>query len=353
MQNILEKNKIATKQMKKGAPGMSNKTMMCVEISEPGGPEVLKTVQREMPVPAEGEVLVKVAAAGVNRPDVIQRKGLYPPPPGASDLPGLEIAGEICELGKGVDGLKVGERVCALTNGGGYALYCTVPAEQCLPVPAGLSMEEAAVVPETFFTVWFNLYLQGGLQAGQTLLVHGGSSGIGTTAIQMAHALGVKVFTTAGNEEKCQACRDLGAALALNYKECDFVEAVKEATDGKGVDMILDMVGGDYIPRNIKCLARKGRLINIAYLQGSKVEVNFMSVMMKQLQITGSTLRQQPLKVKARIARELQETVWPLIESGRVKPVLFKSFAMGEAAEAHALMESSQHIGKIVLQLDE
>ncbi|WP_417832512.1 NAD(P)H-quinone oxidoreductase [Terasakiella sp.] len=331
---------------------MIEQTMKCVEIREPGGPDVLTMTERNVPVAGAGEILVKVASAGVNRPDVIQRKGLYPPPPGASDLLGLEISGEVVALGEGVTNVSVGDTVCALTNGGGYAQYCVVPAEQCLPIPSGLTMEEAAAVPETFFTVWFNLYLQGGLRPGQTLLVQGGSSGIGTTAIQMATALGVTVFTTAGNDAKCQACRDLGASLAINYKDKDFVEVIKEATNGKGVDMILDMVGGDYISRHIKCLAKKGRLINIAYLQGSKAEVNFMSVMMKQLTITGSTLRQQPLEIKKQIAEQLRETVWPLIESGKVKPVLFKSFAMNEAAAAHELMESSQHIGKIVLNVE-
>lgn len=331
---------------------MIEQTMKCVEIREPGGPDVLTMAERNVPVAGAGEILVKVASAGVNRPDVIQRKGLYPPPPGASDLLGLEISGEVVALGEGVTNVSVGDTVCVLTNGGGYAQYCVVPAEQCLPIPSGLTMEEAAAVPETFFTVWFNLYLQGGLRPGQTLLVQGGSSGIGTTAIQMATALGVTVFTTAGNDAKCQACRDLGASLAINYKDKDFVEVIKEATNGKGVDMILDMVGGDYISRHIKCLAKKGRLINIAYLQGSKAEVNFMSVMMKQLTITGSTLRQQPLAIKKQIAQQLRETVWPLIESGKVKPVLFKSFAMNEAAAAHELMESSQHIGKIVLNVE-
>ncbi len=331
---------------------MIEQTMKCVEIREPGGPDVLTLADRNVPVAGASEILVKVAAAGVNRPDVIQRKGLYPPPPGASDLLGLEISGVVVALGEGVTNVSVGDQICALTNGGGYAEYCVVPAEQCLPVPSGLTMEEAAAVPETFFTVWFNLFLQGGLRPGQTLLVQGGSSGIGTTAIQMATALGMTVFTTAGNDAKCQACRDLGASLAINYKDKDFVEVIKEATNGKGVDMILDMVGGDYISRHIKCLAKKGRLINIAYLQGSKAEVNFMSVMMKQLTITGSTLRQQPLAIKKQIAQQLRETVWPLIESGKVKPVMFKTFAMSEAAAAHELMESSQHIGKIVLNVE-
>lgn len=331
---------------------MSDQIMKCIEISEPGEPDVLKLVERPYPDLQDGEVLIKVMAAGVNRPDVIQRKGLYPPPPGASDLPGLEVSGEIVEIKGDVGSLKVGDKVCALTNGGGYAQYCNVPAAQCLPIPSNLSMIEAACVPETFFTVWFNLFLQGGLKAGQSLLVHGGSSGIGTTAIQMANKLGATVYTTAGSDDKCKACTDLGAKLAINYRTDDFVSVLKEETGGKGVDMILDMVGGDYLARNIKCLGRKGRLINIAYLQGSTAEVNFMSVMMKQLTITGSTLRQQPLAIKSQIAQDLQETVWPLIESGNVKPVLFKAFNMDEAPQAHALMESSNHIGKIVLNME-
>ncbi|MDV7339387.1 NAD(P)H-quinone oxidoreductase [Terasakiella sp. A23] len=331
---------------------MTDKKMQCMEISEPGGPEVLKLVERDQPIVLEGEVLIKVASAGVNRPDVIQRKGLYPPPPGASDLPGLEVSGEIVEINGDVAGLKVGDKVCALTNGGGYAQYVNVPAAQCLPIPSGLSMAEAAIVPETFFTVWFNLFLQGGLREGQSLLVHGGSSGIGTTAIQMATALGVTVYTTAGSAEKCKACSDLGAKLAINYRDDDFVSVIKETTEGKGVDMILDMVGGEYLGRNIKCLARKGRLINIAYLQGSKAEVNFMTVMMKQLTITGSTLRQQPIAIKSQIASELKETIWPLIEAGKIKPVLHQSFEMIEAAKSHELMESSAHIGKIVLNVE-
>jgi putative PIG3 family NAD(P)H quinone oxidoreductase len=331
---------------------MTVEKMKCVEISEPGGPDVLKVAERDVPELKDGEVLIKVHAAGVNRPDVIQRKGLYPPPPGASDLPGLEVSGEVVAVSPAVTGVEIGDKVCALTNGGGYAEYCNVPAEQCLPIPTGLDLTQAAIVPETFFTVWFNLFIQGGLKAGQKLLVHGGSSGIGTTAIQIASRLGVTVYTTAGNAEKCKACEELGAERAINYREEDFVSVIKEKTAGKGVNMILDMVGGDYIGKNIKCLARFGRLINIAYLQGSTSEVNFMSVMMKQLVITGSTLRQQPLKIKAQIAAELQEKVWPLVETGEIKPVLHSSYKLADAPKSHELMESSAHIGKIVLEVE-
>lgn len=330
---------------------MNNQMMKCIEISEPGGPEVLKVAERVAPEIKPQEVLIKVHAAGVNRPDIIQRKGLYPAPPGASDLLGLEISGVVVACGADVETLKVGDKVCALTNGGGYAQLCNVPASQCLPIPEGMSMAQAAILPETFFTVWFNVFVQGGLHAGQKILVHGGSSGIGTTAIQLASTLGATVYTTAGTDEKCQVCRDLGATRAINYRNEDFVEAIKEETGGKGVDMILDMVGGDYIARNIKCLARFGRLINIAYLQGSKAEVNFMTVMLKQLQITGSTLRVQPIDVKKQIANELLETVWPLLAQEKIKPVLHACFDMADAAKAHSLMESSEHIGKIVLNV--
>ncbi len=331
---------------------MIEKNMKCIEVSEPGGPEVLKVVSRPVPSVGQGDVLIKVVLAGVNRPDVLQRQGAYPPPPGASDLLGLEVSGEVVALGDDVEGLHIGDKVCALTNGGGYAQYCVVPAGQCLPIPNGLSVEEAALVPETFFTVWFNLFLQGGLKAGQSLLVHGGTSGIGTTAIQMAGALGATVYTTAGSDEKCAACLKLGAKRAINYKSEDFVEVIKELTDGKGVDMVLDMVGGDYITRNIRCLARKGRLINIAYLQGSKAEVNFMSVMVKQLTLTGSTLRPQSKAIKAQIAQDLKKTVWPLLEEGKIKPVIHQIFEMEEVGEAHRMMESSQHIGKLGLKIE-
>lgn len=327
-------------------------TMTCIEISEPGGPEVLKTGTRPVPEPGDGEVLIKVAAAGVNRPDVLQRMGGYPPPPGASDIPGLEIAGTVVALGDGAEGVSVGDTVCALVTGGGYAEYCTAPAAQCLPIPKGLSVVEAAALPETFFTVWTNVFQRAGLQPGETLLVHGGSSGIGTTAIQIAQRLGARVMTTAGNEEKCRACAELGAERTVNYKEEDFVEAAKEfGGKKKGVDVILDMVGGPYIDRNIKSLAQDGRLVNIAYLQGPKAEVNFLPVMLKRLTLTGSTLRARPVEVKAGIARELQETVWPMIEKGEVKPVLHSVFPLEKAADAHKLMESSTHIGKIVLEV--
>ncbi|MCW9034384.1 MAG: NAD(P)H-quinone oxidoreductase [Rhodospirillales bacterium] len=329
---------------------MSN-IMNCIEITEPGAPEVLKETSRPMPTPSAGEVLIKVVVAGVNRPDVLQRQGGYPPPPGASDLPGLEIAGEIIALGEDVDSFAIGDEVCALVTGGGYAEYCSAPALQCLPVPKGLSLFEAAALPETFFTVWTNLYQRANLQAGETLLVHGGSSGIGTTALQMASALGARVITTAGNAEKCDACLQLGAERTVNYKEEDYVEAVKEFTDGKGVNVVLDMVGGDYLPKNIKCLAQDGRHVNIAFLQGSKVELNFMPIMLKRLTLTGSTLRARPVEVKAQIAEELKETVWPLLESGKIKPVIHSVFPLSKASEAHKLMESSQHIGKILLEV--
>ena len=323
--------------------------MTAIEIPEFGGPEALVPGRRPLPEPAEGELLVKVAAAGVNRPDVLQRSGGYPPPPGASDIPGLEIAGTVAALGPGVEGWRPGDQVTARVAGGGYAEYCTAPAPQCLPLPAGLSLAEAAAIPETFFTVWSNVFERGGLAEGESFLVHGGSSGIGTTAIQLARAFGARVFTTAGSAEKCEACRALGAELAINYREQDFVEAVKEATEGRGVDLILDMVGGDYVARNIASLAPDGRLVYIAFLSGPKVELNLLPVMLKRLSITGSTLRARSVAFKGAIAEQLREKVWPLIEAGRVKPVLFKSFPLAEAAEAHRLMESSGHIGKFVL----
>ena len=323
--------------------------MTAIEITEYGEPQVLVPGKRPVPEPGAGEVLIRVAAAGVNRPDVLQRRGGYTPPPGASDIPGLEIAGSVVALGEGVEDLSLGEPVMALVAGGGYAEYCTAPAPQCLAVPAGLSLEEAAAVPETFFTVWSNVFDRGGLDRGESFLVHGGSSGIGTTAIQLASAFGARVFTTAGSAEKCAACEALGAERAINYRDEDFVEEVKAATDDKGVDLILDMVGGDYIARNIKALAPDGRLVQIAFLSGPKVEVNFLPVMLKRLTVTGSTLRPRPVAFKGAIAANLKAKVWPLIEAGRVKPVMAESFPLNQAAEAHSLMESSQHIGKIVL----
>jgi NADPH2:quinone reductase len=323
--------------------------MKCIEISKPGGPEVLVPAERPAPAPKADEILIKVAAAGVNRPDVLQRMGRYPVPPGASDLPGLEVAGEVTALGSSAKAFKVGDQVCALVSGGGYAEYCTAPEAQVLPIPKGLSALEAASLPETFFTVWSNVYDRGRLAPGETLLVQGGSSGIGVTAIQMAVAMGNRVFATAGSDEKCAACVKLGAEKAINYRTQDFAEEVKAATGGKGVDVILDMVAGDYVPKELKCLADDGRLVFIALLGGAKGEINFGEVLMRRLSITGSTLRPRPVAFKAAIARNLREKIWPLIEAGNIKPVIYKTFPLAQASEAHRLMESSQHIGKIVL----
>jgi len=323
-------------------------TMIAIEITEPGKPDVLKPAERPVPEPGEGEVLIKVAAAGVNRPDVLQRQGDYPPPPGASDIPGLEVAGEVVRCGPGISSLSVGDDVMALVTGGGYAEYCVAPALQCLPIPGNLSMAEAAAIPETFFTVWNNVFDRCGLQEGESFLVHGGSSGIGTTAIQLAHAFGARVLATAGSAEKCRVCEELGAERAINYREEDFVAVVKDVTDG-GVNVILDMVGGDYIQRNIKSAAPDGRICNIAFLNGSSAEINLMPVMLKRLTVTGSTLRAMPVVFKAAIAENLRTKVWPLIEAGDVKPVMHATFPLAEAAEAHRLMESNQHIGKIAL----
>lgn len=322
--------------------------MTAIEIREPGGPEVLAPGQRPTPQPGAGEVLIEVAAAGVNRPDVLQRVGGYPPPPGASDIPGLEVAGRIVALGDGVSEWQLGDSVTALVAGGGYAEYCTAPAAQCLPIPRGLDMVQAAALPETFYTVWTNVFDRGRLAAGESLLIHGGSSGIGTTAIQLARAFGARVFVTAGSAEKCQACEKLGAERAINYREEDFVAVIKELT-GDGVNVVLDMVGGDYIKRNIKALAPDGRLCFIAFLGGSKAEVDFLPVMLNRITISGSTLRPRSVAFKAAIAQNLKEKVWPLIESGTIKPVVHQTFPLAEAAEAHRLMESSGHIGKIVL----
>ncbi len=323
-------------------------TMRAIEITEPGGPEVLKPTTRPMPQPAAGQVVIKVAYAGVNRPDALQRAGSYAPPPGASDLPGLEASGEVVALGAGVDSLSLGDRVCALLPGGGYAEYVATPAAHCLPVPQGMGMKEAACLPETFFTVWSNVFQRGGLQAGERFLVHGGSSGIGTTAIQLAHHFGARVFATAGSDAKCKACTDLGADRAINYRDEDFVAVMKG--EG-GADLILDMVGGEYLPRNVKALADDGRLVQIAFLQGPKVELNFAPLMMRRLTITGSTLRPQSDLAKARIADSLREKVWPLLDAGKVAPVMDSEFPMDQAAQAHARMESSGHIGKIVLKV--
>lgn len=323
--------------------------MRAVEIAKPGGPEVLTPTSRPLPAPKSGEILVKVVGAGVNRPDVLQRMGLYPVPPDASDLPGLEIAGEVVACGSEARMWKIGASVCALAHGGGYAEYCTVPEVQALPVPRGLSMVEAASLPETFFTVWSNIYDRGRLKPGETLLVQGGSSGIGVTAIQMAKAMGNRVLATAGSDEKCAACVRLGADKAINYRTQDFQAEVLAATGGKGVNVVLDMVGGDYVPKELKCLADEGRLVFIAFLRGPKTELDINEVMRRRLVLTGSTLRPRPVEFKGAVARSLREHVWPLIEAGKIKPVVFKTFPLAEAAEAHRLMESSQHIGKLVL----
>ncbi|WP_339830679.1 NAD(P)H-quinone oxidoreductase [uncultured Parvibaculum sp.] len=326
-------------------------TMTAIAIREPGGPDVLEPRQIPRPEPAHGEILIKVAAAGVNRPDTIQRMGLYPPPPGAPETPGLEVAGEVVATGPGVTLWKTGDRVCALVGGGGYAEYCVAHEAHALPMPHGLSMTEAAALPETFFTVWANVFERGALKAGETLLVHGGSSGIGTTAIQLASLFGASVIATAGSAEKCAACLKLGAAAAIDYKTQDFVAETRRLTDNRGADVILDMVGGDYIPRNIQAAAVDGRIVSIAFLNGATTEVNFMPVMLKRLTLTGSTLRPRSIEEKASLARTLREKVWPLIEAGRVKPLIDTVFPLKDAARAHALMEKSSHIGKIVLTI--
>lgn len=325
--------------------------MRCIEISAPGGPEVLQLAQRATPDIGTDEVLIEVAAAGVNRPDVMQRRGLYPAPPGASDLPGLEVAGMVAAAGSNVREWQVGDRVCALTNGGGYAEYAVAPAGQCLPVPRGMSLVAAAGLPETCFTVWANVFDRGHLRPAESLLVHGGSSGIGTTAIQVARALGATVYATAGSDEKCAACEELGAVRAVNYREEDFVAVLREATGGKGVDVILDMVGGDYINRNIELAAVDGRIINIAYQGGFEATVNFVPVLLKRLTLGASTLRPQSAQAKAAIAASLRHTVWPLLATGEFKPVIAATYPLAEAAQAHALMESSRHIGKIILEI--
>ena len=323
--------------------------MRVIEISTPGGPEVLRPGQRPVPSPAAGEVLIEVAAAGVNRPDVLQRKGGYPPPPGASDIPGLEVAGTVVALGPEVTEWKPGDEVCALVTGGGYAEYVAAPAVQCLRVPRGLTLEQAASLPETFFTVWVNVFQRGALKNDETLLVQGGSSGIGVTAIQMARAFGHRVFVTAGTAEKCTECEKLGATRAINYRNEDFVTVIKQLTGGRGVDVILDMVGGDYVPRELACLAEDGRLSLIAFLGGTKTSLDMTDILRRRLTITGSTLRPRPVEVKAAIARALREKVWPLIEAGKIRPVIYRIFGLEDAAAAHSLMESSEHVGKILL----
>jgi len=325
--------------------------MTAIAITRPGGPEVLQPCRRPVPAPGPGEVLVRVSAAGVNRPDLMQRQGLYPPPPGASDIPGLEIAGTVAAVGAGVAGLAVGDAVCALVSGGGYAEWCLAAEPLCLPIPPGLDFAQAAALPETLFTVWTNLFdsERGRLQAGESLLVHGGSSGIGVAAIQLARAFGARVFATAGSAEKCRFCEGLGAA-AVNYREQDFVEAVMAQTEGKGVDVILDMVGGDYLQRNLSCLRQDGRLVQIAFQNGPKTQINLTPILLKRLTLTGSTLRPRSVAEKAAIARGLREKVWPLLASGRVRPVVQAVLPLTEAAAAHRLLESGVPIGKIVLQ---
>jgi NADPH2:quinone reductase len=323
--------------------------MTAIAIREPGGPDVLVPEQRPLPVPGAGELLVQVAAAGVNRPDVLQRKGHYPPPKGASDIPGLEIAGRVVALGEGARRFRTGDTVMALVPGGGYAQFCTVHESNALPVPQALSMTEAAAVPETFMTVWHNVFERGRLKEGETLLVHGGSSGIGTTAIQLARALGSRVIVTAGSEDKCRACRELGAERAINYRQEDFVAATHEATAGRGADVILDMVGGDYIERNYAAAAVDGRIVQIAFQASSRATVDFRPLMLKRLTHTGSTLRARSVAEKAALFEALAQKAVPLLASGRVKPLLFKTFPLEQASQAHALMESGSHVGKIVL----
>jgi len=325
------------------------KTMTAVEIAQPGGPDVLRPVTRPTPAPGPRDVLIAVAAAGVNRPDLMQRQGRYAPPPGASDIPGLEVAGRVVARGKDVEEWKEGDEVCALVAGGGYAEYCAAPAPQCLPAPKGLDFVQAAALPETVFTVWTNVFDRGRLSAGETLLVHGGASGIGTTAIQMARARGARVFATAGTREKCAACEKLGAERAIDYAREDFAAVVAEMTAGRGVDVILDMVGGDYLPRNLASLATDGRLVQIAFLKGPRAEIDLMTVMHRRLTLTGSTLRPRSIEEKGQIARAVRENVWPLIEKGDVRPVLHATFPLAAAAEAHRALEAGTHVGKIVL----
>jgi len=323
--------------------------MQAIEIATPGGPEHLRLTTRPVPQPGEGEVLIRVAAAGVNRPDVAQRQGHYPPPPGASDLPGLEVAGTIVALGPNVAGVALGDEVTALLSGGGYAQYATAAAPLCLAVPAGLSLVEAAALPETYFTVWTNLFERGGCKAGDNVLIHGGTSGIGTTAIQLAKAMGARVFATAGTHAKARFCEEIGAVRGIDYRTEDFVEIVKNATDGKGVDVILDMVASTYVQRNIEAAAVEGRIVVIAILGGARAEIMMNKIMMKRLTLTGSTLRPRTVAQKAIVAEGVKRNVWPLLAARRVRPIIHATFPLAQAAEAHRLMESSNHIGKIIL----
>ncbi len=332
-------------------PSILPTAMTAIEITRPGGPEVLVAAQRPMPKPGEGEVLVAVEAAGVNRPDCLQRQGLYAPPPGVSDIPGLEIAGTIVAHGTGVDNSLIGTSVTALVAGGGYAQYCVANAGHILPIPAGFSMIEAAALPETFFTVWHNAFQRGRLTKGETFLIHGGASGIGTTAIQLAKAFGASVIATAGSDAKCQACEKLGCDLAINYKTQDFVAETRKHTGGKGADVILDMVGGDYVERNYQAAAEDGRIVQIAFLRGAKAEANFALLMTKRLTHTGSTLRPRPMAFKAALATELAEKVWPLLGHRKIAPVIDATFALEKAAEAHRRIEAGEHFGKIVLKI--
>jgi putative PIG3 family NAD(P)H quinone oxidoreductase len=323
--------------------------MTAIEITQPGPPDVLRATERPVPRPASGEVLIRVEAAGVNRPDVLQRLGQYPPPPGASDIPGLEIAGLIVAIDPSVTRWHVGDRVCALVSGGGYAEYCVAPAVQCLPIPGNIEAAAAAAIPETFFTVWTNLFRRGALRSGERVLIHGGSSGIGTTGIQLAHTLGSIVFATAGSDEKCEACRRLGAKMAINYRTADFVEAIQRETAGRGVDVVLDIIGADYFAKNIECLALDGRLIQIGLLGGARSSIDLGRVMRRRLTVTGSTLRVRTIEEKGALARDIEANVWPLLSDGRVAPVLDRTFPLRAAAEAHRRTEAGEHIGKIVL----
>ena len=327
--------------------------MTVIEIASAGGPEVLSPVRRPLPQPGDEEVLIKVTASGVNRPDIMQRKGLYPPPPGASDIPGLEISGTIVKLGAKVRNLSLEDEVCALVTGGGYAEYCVAPAALCLRIPRALTSVQAAALPETFFTVWSNVFERGALATGETFLVHGGTSGIGTTAIQLAKAFGAIVMTTAGSDAKCDFCRSIGAQIAVNYAEQDFVEVVSSETAGSGVNLILDIIGGDYLNRNLSCLAADGRLVQIALQKGPKTVINLLPIMLKRLTLTGSTLRPRSVAEKARLAESLRAKIWPMLDDGSIRPIVYRSFPLKEAAKAHELMESSTHIGKIVLTISD